>query len=294
MTHSDWQSVISPKADGAWNIHNAFPSQTLDFLILASSTVAIVDNPGQGNYKAANTFLEAFCQYRHSLGLPASVLSICPIEDVGFVSETPAARQLLKRQGNYFLREADVLDFMELSIFNSLPSPAQEKVKDEFGSWANPAHLIMGLRSEIHLDDPANRCNWKRDRRMGAYHNIHTQITSDTSSNTDELKTFLNRAIDEPDLLTQHSSMDFLAKVIGQRIFRFMLKPEEEVDIGLSLTQIGLDSLMAIELRRWFNQAFGVQISVLEIMATGTLDALGRVVAEGVVKKLKGSGVEGA
>ena len=44
----------------------------------------VLGQPGQGNYNAANTFMESFCQYRHSLGLPASVLNICPIEGVGF------------------------------------------------------------------------------------------------------------------------------------------------------------------------------------------------------------------
>ncbi len=64
-----------------------------------------------------------------------------------------------------------------------------------------------------------------------------------------------------------------------------MLRPADEtVDTSLSVTQVGLDSLMAIELRRWFRVTLGIQTSVLEIMGAESLAHLGRLIAE----KLKG------
>jgi acyl carrier protein len=62
-----------------------------------------------------------------------------------------------------------------------------------------------------------------------------------------------------------------------------MLKPGEDLDTSLSLTQIGLDSLMATELRRWLRQLLGLQISVLEIMASGPLFQLAEL-ASGALK----------
>jgi aryl carrier-like protein len=58
---------------------------------------------------------------------------------------------------------------------------------------------------------------------------------------------------------------------VGKKIHDLMLKPDEEVDIDRTLAQIGLDSLMAIELRRWIKQVFGLTMSVLEIMGSGSL-----------------------
>jgi aryl carrier-like protein len=58
---------------------------------------------------------------------------------------------------------------------------------------------------------------------------------------------------------------------VGKKIHDLMLKPDEEVEIDRTLAQIGLDSLMAIELRRWIKQVFGLTMSVLEIMGSGSL-----------------------
>ncbi|OCL02964.1 putative polyketide synthase [Glonium stellatum] len=288
MSYSDWMTTIKPKVDGTWNLHKALLSQPLDYFWMASSLVTLVNQPGQANYNAANTFLEAFCQYRHLLGLPASVLSICPIEGVGFVAENPHAKRNVKAQGLYLLGEREFLDFVELSLFNSGPSYGESKV--DSSSWESKGHLIMGLHSEIHLDDANNRTNWRRDRRMGTYHNIQdaTDAAGDGSANSSQLRDFLNSATADPDMLRQSSSEEYLAHEIGRRVFNFMLKPEEDVDISLGLSQIGLDSLMAIELRRWWKQTFGLEISVLEIMGIGTIRELGGMAAEGVRKKLEG------
>lgn len=86
-----------------------------------------MDQPGQGHYLATGTFLEAFCQYRHSLGLPASVLNICPVEGVGFVAENPQAenpqaKNSMKTQGISSLGEREFLDFLELSHLDCKPA----------------------------------------------------------------------------------------------------------------------------------------------------------------------------
>ena len=289
MTHADWTAAVAPKVDGAWNLHRALMNQPIDFFLLASSLVTIVDQPGQGNYNASNTFLEAFCQYRQSQSLPASVLNICPIEGIGFVARNPQARKNLQAQGLYFLREKELLDCITSCIYKSHP-PTQEVHRDSapWSSWDSPGQLIMGLRSDLPLQDPNNRTNWRRDRRMAIYHNISLQSASSSAqSKSSELQLFLKHAMDDPSILSQQSSSEYLALEIGRKVHGFMLKPdEEEVDISLSLGQIGLDSLMAIELRRWWKQAFGMEISVLEIMGSGTLGQLGKAAAERMGERL--------
>ena len=287
MRYEAWSAVIAPKVVGAWNLHNAFLNDPLDFFIMASSLVTIVDQPGQGNYQAANTFLESFCQYRHSLGLAASVLNICPIEGIGFVAENSVARKNLKSQGLYFLGEKGFLDYMELSFFNQHPPVIKGQANSPSTAWKNRSQLVMGLRSALHLDDPNNRTNWRRDRRMAMYHNVRNTEDGNTGAKSDALKDFLSQAVDDPEILGEKASIEYIALEIGQKVLNFMLRPDDDVDISLGLSQIGLDSLMAIELRRWWKQAFKLEISVLEIMASGTLEQLGKIAAEGVKKKLQ-------
>lgn len=295
MSHDEWTAATLPKVDGTWNLHNAVANQPLDFFFMSSSTNAITNQPGQGNYSAANTFLDAFCQYRHSLGLPASVLNICSIDHVGFVAENPAARKSLKAQGHYFLREKELLDCLHLSLLNSQP-PAKITLGESSNQpptiespWENAGQIVMGLRSDLHLDDPNNRTHWRRDRRMGIYHNIKNTNTVDHSASDNQLKQFLLRCAEDPDLLAEKESEHLLAREIGFKVFSLMLKDAEDLDIEMTLSAIGLDSLMAIELRRWWKQAFGLEISVLEIMSLGTIMELGKVAAQRLNIKLGGA-----
>jgi len=291
MKWSDWNTVNKPKVEGTWNLHNTFLGHDLDFFWMASSIVTVVDQPGQGNYKAATTFLEAFSQYRHSLGLPASVLSICPIDNVGFFTENTWAVRVAKSQGLYFLGEKEFLDYMEASLLNSspkdLPNGVTSASSSSISSWEASGQIVMGLRSDLHLDDPKNPANWRRDCRMGLYHNIPREEVKNSETDLTRLTQFLKSVADDESgsILAEEASTDLLAFETGRKIHDFLLKPDAEVDLTLSLAQIGLDSLTAIELRRWFRQALGLQISVLEIMGSGSLRELGKVIAKKLGEK---------
>ncbi|KAI9699569.1 MAG: Type I Iterative PKS [Bogoriella megaspora] len=285
MTFEDWQAVLEPKVDGTWILHRQL-QDPLDFFIMTSSLSTVFYQPGQSNYNAANTFMESFCQYRHSLGLPASVLSVCPIEGVGYVAENSEVRRKLKSQGHWFLDERALLEFLELTILNGKPWAQNHNGDEQDQKCVNKSHIIMGLRSEIPLDDSTNRSTWRRDRRMGIYHNIAAEKNLRAPGGWSELKDLLIRATDQPDLLNEQSSKVLLAQGIGRKIFNFIMRSEEDMDVSLSLAQVGLDSLMAIELRRWWKQMFGVEITTLEIMSSGTIRELGEAAASSIRKRL--------
>jgi aryl carrier-like protein len=288
MTWQEWDQVTKPKVNGAWNLHHALEDQPLDFFWLASSVITAVDQPGQGNYSASNTFLEAFCQYRLGLGLPTAVLGICPIKGVGFVAESAVAQRNTKAQGIYSLGESEYLGYVELSILAAMSKSPSASVPSILPpvAWKNDGQIVMGLRSELDLEDPNNRTNWRRDRRMGSYHNIRNKGSDENASDSNGLKLFLTRISEDVAALGEAGSVEFLAVEVGRKVYDFMLKPgEEDIDISLSLAQIGLDSLMATELRRWFRQVLGLQVSVLEIMGSGSLRQLAETVSASLAVK---------
>ena len=285
MSHSDWTAAVSPKVNGAWNLHNVLieKGHSLEFFLMTSSLFTTIEHPGQGNYNAANTFLEAFCQYRHSLGLAASVLNICPIDRIGFFADSPSAREKMKTQGFHFLDENAFLDFATSSILNSKPHSAQQG-----SAWKNDCHLFMGLYSSLALSDPANRASWRRDRRMGFYHNtaptsnkITSALVTSTSNLHDEaLATLLVSSRSDHSLLAQPQAHHIIADAIGRQVRRQRLRDEEEeIDVGMGLAQMGVDSLVAVELRRWIRIKIGVDISVVEMVAGRTLEEVGALVA---------------
>lgn len=296
MQWAQWVDVLRPKVKGTWNLHEAFLNHKLDFFWLASSLVTMVDQPGQGNYDAAQTFLEAFCQYRHSLDLPASVLNICPVEDVGYVAENAHAQRNVQGHSQYVLRERDFLLYLELQLLDQEQAPpamaTAAHLNVSLAPWTNHAQVLMGLKSEQHLEDPSNRVSWRYDRRMGHYHNVRPDDGAQQRAENSAVKTFLARlAAAGPEgeaLLSDSASVEFLAREIGQRVCEFLLRPDEVVDVNSTLTQIGLDSLVAVELRRWLKGSFGLAVSVLEMMGTGSLKEFGELVAEKLKVKLFG------
>jgi NAD(P)-dependent dehydrogenase (short-subunit alcohol dehydrogenase family) len=286
MTYDNFLAAVEPKVQGTWTLHNALCATPLSFFVVFSSTSGMAGWTGQANYAAANTFLDAFVQYRHSLGLPASVLVVGTVEDVGYVSEKPAVLEMFRARAIHTLREQDLLESLHLAIARSGPyshPPTSTISAGLGGNYVNASQLAIGIRSTIPFSSPDNRAHWKRDIRLAIARNYESTIPSTTDSSTNEaLRAFLSTAPTNPTLLNQDSSTAFLTQQIGTRLYSFMLLPEEELDVTKPLSAIGVDSLVAIEIRNWWRQNLGFEVSVLEILNAGSLEHLGKLAVEGL------------
>ncbi|OJG07804.1 Erythronolide synthase, modules 3 and 4 [Pseudonocardia autotrophica] len=75
LTPAAVDAVLAPKVDAAWHLHDLTRDHELAAFVLYSSTAGVMGGPGQGNYAAGNTFLDALAAHRHALGLPATSLA---------------------------------------------------------------------------------------------------------------------------------------------------------------------------------------------------------------------------
>lgn len=295
MTFGAWETAVVPKVKGTWNFEEALKKQAepLDFFFLFSSVSGTAGQIGQANYAAGNTFMDAYVQYRRSKGLACSTLAIGIMEDVGFLARERHLLEALRATSLHFLYERDLLDSMELMLgpWASASEAAPEEKSGVFKftqGYVNPGHVVIGLRSKLPLLSPMNRTGWKKNPRLLVYRNIEFQDEATLGATVDGgLKEFLSSCGRTPEMLETEATANFLAKEIGVTLFTFMMRGDEEPDLTVPLANVGVDSLVSIELRNWFRQKIGVPFTVVEIVGAASIADLGRMTAEKLAEKHK-------
>ncbi|TID02204.1 Highly reducing polyketide synthase cla2 [Colletotrichum higginsianum] len=276
MPFSDWPATVEPKVLGTWNLHEVLEEEDsqrdVEFFLLFSSYSGLVGHWGQSNYAAANTFLDAFTQYRISKGLPSATVDGGIMEDIGYVS-----------------RNANVL------VHFHKTSTHAAKVSGISGGFVNKLQIGLGVRSTQPLDVPENRTVWKNDVWMAAYRNTEAGEggAAGKSTGNSGLEEFLASTARDPAVLDADATADFLAREVDRTLYGFMLRDtgDEDIaalDVSQSLKDIGVDSLVGIELRNWFRQALSLEVMVLQMMEAPSLLALGARMTQMLREKFTG------
>ena len=279
MSFEDWNAANLPKTNGTLHLHQAALSRkiNLDLFVLFSSLSGFVGQPGQANYASANTFLDAFAQYRESLGLPCTTIALGAMEGIGYLSEHQDLLRKMQGTGWRAVQEAELLEGLQAAIM-----PHSQDCFSERGtaSFMSKRCLLLGLSPTIPLSSPDSNTRLRRDVRMAVFHNFGSKA-SKMGSGDDEMRSFLKSAKADPSVLQTEASVHFLAGAIGKKLFSLLLKSDEEVvNIKMNTADIGLDSLIAGELRSWWKATLGHEVSVLELLNAGPLEALGKLASE--------------
>jgi NAD(P)-dependent dehydrogenase (short-subunit alcohol dehydrogenase family) len=285
MTWDHWQTAVQPKVSGTWNLHHALEreqSEPVDHFFLFSSAGAMSGQWGQANYNAGNTFLDAFVSYRHSLGLAASTVNIGVIEDIGYVSENQDILDSLRSTAQYLMSEPELLDSIELMLQRSTPLPSTSTSTSTLYRYVQHSQIGIGLRSMLPITSPNNRTIWRKDPRMLVYRNLETTSTTPSSSSEDhELNQFLKETASNMTLLKSPESAELLAREIGKTLFGFIMRSDDEaLDLDTPLLNVGIDSLVSIEVRNWMRRKLGTEFTVLEIVRADSVRHLG-ILAQG-------------
>ncbi|KAL2751982.1 hypothetical protein ACRALDRAFT_1045166, partial [Sodiomyces alcalophilus JCM 7366] len=263
MTFADWNTAVEPKVRGTWHLHDAVShNDQLDFFVLFSSCCGIVGQWGQANYAAGNTFLDAFVSFRHRHGLVASVIDLGVMGDVGFVSQNQDVLDNLGRMGMRILREKNLLEALVLTLQRSRAAPgsassssssrsAEGKAAAGNAAYQSPSQVILGLNTTIPISSTLNRVPWRRDPRMSIYHNLDGPDGHGSGANKNQstsLRTSLEAAMDDAEKTAA------IARALASALATFLIKDEDKVPLDRPLELIGMDSLVAMEVRNWIRQ----------------------------------------
>lgn len=265
-SHDDWVAVHSPKVDGAWNLHHALSDAKIDFFVVFSSIASLCGIVGQASYASANSFLDAFANYRRSLGLPAVTLNLGAVGDIGSFTRTPKVLAAARASSTRIIEEAEVLEALQSAIHRSRPG---------FAAELSP-QVIAGMNLTKPQADPSTRPLWSQDARYLLYSNIeHTEHESKFSL-IDEAREFFTRAKENPAILKEEHAQIILLKMIGRQF-----KKGEPEELNLSqIASMAVDSLVLIETLCGLRRNFNLEISVSDIPNGGTFGELAKAILQ--------------
>lgn len=288
MDHNSWTVVNNPKVQGTMNLHELLPKD-LDFFVMFGSTSGTLGAYGQSNYAAANAFLDSFTHFRHGLGLPAAVLDIAAVADVGYVASTKDVAELLHRSVSRFMSEGELLQGLHLTIARSSTQYIAPLAPTSTVVYQDAAQIILYNETSRTLSDPLNTTAWRRDPRLSVFRNNQDAMSEDTGTSSGALRSFMGSLSHEPEKLNAATTATFMAQEIAKRIFSFLMIEHVKIDTSHTLKSMGADSLVAIEIRNWWKQALGIEITVLELAdRSKTLEMLGALAVERLRKKFLG------
>jgi len=292
MSAASWHTVIDPKLRGSWNIHRAIAdreaTERLDFFLMTSSVSGSVGTATEGNYCAANFFLDAFARYRKSLGLSATSLGLGMISEVGYLHENPEIEALLLRKGIQAINEDELIQIVDLALNNqALIIP---------GFYQDPqasSHFLTGLEP----------LGLKELRKRGFEGNHMTLRDSRASllarALDDSAGTLQKRPSASAELTTalakENSMHDALVSMICGRFSNLILASLAKIELHKPLAAYGMDSMLAAEFRTWIYHALKIDIPFLELLSeTVTLGSLIDDVEKRMEIILPNSGNEGS
>ncbi|HRI63721.1 MAG TPA: SDR family NAD(P)-dependent oxidoreductase [Polyangium sp.] len=201
--------VLRPKVDAAWHLHELTQNANLSVFVLFSSLAGTMGGPGQANYAAANAFLDALAHHRRAHGLAAISIAWGPWIQPGGMTA--------------HLTASDRARMKRLGV-ESLP-----------------------VREGLRLFDAAMRCD--EPSLVAARLTVSTaraQPTDGVAANDGALASRRQQLASLPDTQREHTLLDLVRQEVASVLGHVAL---ENIEPGRPLQELGLDSLMAVELR---------------------------------------------
>jgi myxalamid-type polyketide synthase MxaB len=249
QTWERFAQVIAPKLDAAWVLHQCTAGVPLDFFVLFSAGAGWLGSPGQSGYAAANTALDALAYYRRARGLPALSIAWGPWSEVGMAALLSSADQeRMRRQGLGSISPSEGTQILE-SLLGSAGALAVLPV-----DWA----LFAGAHSPLPARFVA-LANQAQSNTAGGGKPAAPAI--------DIRKRLSDAPLSKRRALLQAHLREHAMRVLG-------LSASFNLDARQPLREMGMDSLMAVELRNAISASLQQKLPSTLLFDFPTIEAL--------------------
>jgi acyl transferase domain-containing protein len=232
-----FEKVMSSKIKGTWLLHTLTRDLPLDFFVLFSSIASLLGSIAQANHAAANSFMDRLAHYRRSQGLAGLSINWGLWADIGAITQLDSySQQRFAEQGVTAISPIQGIAILERLMRTGVAQVGVLPIK-----WATYFQQDSVSKVPIFLTDIATSIRDKLATTMVTV-NFKQQLKSASATEVDSL-------------LTQFLQ-DEVAKVLKTT----------QVDNQEALNRLGLDSLMAVDLRNRLRKELDVDIPVVKLM----------------------------
>ncbi|HLO89367.1 MAG TPA: SDR family NAD(P)-dependent oxidoreductase [Nostocaceae cyanobacterium] len=262
LLQQNWERftrVLAPKVDGAWNLHKLTLHLPLDFFVIFSSVAALLGPLGQANHAAANAFLDALAHYRLAAGLPALSINWGIWDEIGAAAKRKAGERMAT-QGIGTIKPQQGLQVLE-QVFQQ-PSAQVGVMPINWQQWrqfqskvVNPPLLAQLIQEQAEIqqqEEEQGKVSLTKNALLAAEPQERRQL---------------------------------LESYLHEQVARILRMPISKLDVQQPLTNLGLDSLMAIELKNQVENNLEVLIPVTKLLEGPSITQLAEELFQQVTTK---------
>ena len=244
----NFRRVLAPKVLGAWNLHTLTLDLPLDFFVVFSSVASVLGSPGQANYAAANAFLDGLAHDRRARGLPCLSINWGPWAEAGMAARASSARGPASRV-MHPLPPAQALAALDRLFEKSGPAQTVAMSVD----WTQLARSFNGQQPPALISDLI------REKARPAAAKVARES---------EPRLCVQEILAAPPARRHALLLAHVEKSLAQ----VMALDAPELDPEESMSNLGLDSLMALELQHSLEESFGTKLPIELLMGMPSLN----------------------
>ncbi|KFH44962.1 Nonribosomal peptide synthetase-like protein [Hapsidospora chrysogenum ATCC 11550] len=270
MTGDNFNNGVRPKRDGTMNIYNAFVNDQLEAVVLLSSAAGVLGSKGQTHYNTGNAFQEGFglqkVAEQAASGLKTHFTVIQPALITGSDADVTGAhrRKMFHRQGGVMVTFSEVLALIEYSM-------GEQARQDGY------TQLVLGVDPSAIPDDGTFNLRFMNDivQPQTGIQEAADDTGAARSVGTASAGQMLRAAAGDREQMQK-----VVVEAIASRIRELVAISGDDLGTSMPLVELGVDSLVAIELKNWISRELEASLQTSQILDAASIASLAAIVVE--------------